>query len=707
MRNGIRLLLSLASAICAATLTNVADEYNWQPVDGPDGGICRDIVVRGDDALSFTNGGLFYSANRGEDWQRLQAMNAAQINGMLILPDRTFLFALGGGSLVGVNTMRDEASEIYRFADEEILSLFEHKGTLYVGTHQDSLRHIWRSTSLGRDWERVFTAQSPSADRRMSFTVSGSMIVAAFGTRIVYSSDTGLNWTASAFTAEQRIYSLASQGEILYATLASGQLLYSSDGARSWEAVDTGDFDEYFRILIADETALYAVTYLPELNRVALHTSIDEGRHWQIISEGLAGEVRSFVLDQGDLFVAGSVGVFQLSGDGAEWLSRNSGIKASHFNCFTRAENMLWVGAATGVLQSSDDGRSWRNIGLVGQIIRSMAVFKDRLYAVTDSGVYRFDDHTDEWEFLILKGISSNFLYLNPGGDRMYLGMGSAWLAVEHRILYTDDGQDWQILTREGMENDFLSSVNSLVHAGSRLFAATDDGLFSLDEGNADSWRLHPVKGSAIFEKLLLRSDTLYLSTFDKKVLYSYDMGETWTALDSVPQYQQFAYTQQLAIIDDRFYLAASDGLFSCDGPGRPWRSAGLDSTHVRAFVAGNGSIVVGTGVQNSGPLPMGLYRSDLRTTAVVGRSNTTRSNLRVEPNPASEKTRFILPSACHGKAMLEVFSSDGALIERSTVEAAGDLGFEYETSHLASGRYFVRISARDCSVSAILQVIR
>lgn len=306
-----------------------------------------------------------------------------------------------------------------------------------------------------------------------------------------------------------------------------GGLLKSSDGGRSWRAVNIAPTATLVDSLVIDP-------HDPETVYVGteggVFKSTDGGATWQPANAGLfgketeqerndplAGFVSVLVVDEsnsGTVYAASANGLFKSTNGGASWRRvglRNVGtvvldptdpetIYAGAEVAPRRPGERLSRRTLDGVFKSSDGGSSWRAVGLQGKNVTWLALDPEDtniVYAGTwetlggpfsearAHGVFKSKDGGSSWHAAALPGKYVDGLTFDPQDpDIVYANVSNFPVWFGRIIKSTDGARTWRALD-VGQAADFLAfdPRNSAM-----LYALSDLGLLmSSDAGR--SWR--------------------------------------------------------------------------------------------------------------------------------------------------------------------------------------------------------------------------
>jgi photosystem II stability/assembly factor-like uncharacterized protein len=277
----------------------------------------------------------------------------------------------------------------------------------------------------------------------------------------------------------------------------------------------------------------------PELGRskhALVYRSLDQGRSWAPLSEGIAAGavVRGFVSGADTAFVATERhGVYALERGADRWQGRSEGLPAAMLvTAFGAAIDRLLVGTqAAGVFVSTDGGRHWRAhadgsaASMAGSPVRCLLAVGQAVLAGTDRGIYVSADRGETWAHVF--------------GDLQ---------------------------------------VNGFSFASGKAYAAVVDGaLVSRDEGATWAYiyrgdTLHDIAGDGVH---------VHAMTLSHGLLRSADDGATWMEMNEGLPAKERWYTFQVQRVGDDLLAAQWDGIYRAVGGGATWTriDAGLPST--------------------------------------------------------------------------------------------------------------------------------
>ena len=284
--NMVRSLVVLDTAIFAGTwwsegiYRSTDDGETWNPLQNP---VVwnRDVftlAVFDTNLFAGTNGGVYLSSDRGENWTLLDD-GPEYIVECFHVSDTDIFAGTGNGIYVSSDT-GESWSPFSTGLIATSINVFARKDTfLFTGTEGSGL---FRSGDNGATWIKTNLQTSNVT----SLVISGTYIFAGSSHNVYRSSNNGDTWTlASLGLPGGRITALATNGSNLFAGTDSSGMFLSTDNGASWTPLNSGLTDMTVRCLAISGTNLFAGT-----GNGAFY-SANYGTSWTRINTGLIGMV--------------------------------------------------------------------------------------------------------------------------------------------------------------------------------------------------------------------------------------------------------------------------------------------------------------------------------------------------------------------------------------------------------------------------------
>jgi photosystem II stability/assembly factor-like uncharacterized protein len=264
-----------------------------------------------------TNGGVFLSANSGSSWsERNNGMVSTFVNTSTTNGDKLFVGTKGSGAFLSTNNGLSWTDVNNGLTNRNILSLFSRDTNLFAGTNGSG---VFRSTNDGSSWSAVNTGLTDNVVH--VFAMNDSGLFAGVNGGVYRSTNFGVSWSSTGLSSSI-IYSLAINGNNIFAGKSSGGIFLSTDNGITWDPVNTG-LQVYASVnaLVAHNGNLFAGT------DIGIFLSTDNGSSWNMVD---ANPTLSLALSGNNLF-AGTyyIRVILSTDNGASWNSVGDGLSDS------------------------------------------------------------------------------------------------------------------------------------------------------------------------------------------------------------------------------------------------------------------------------------------------------------------------------------------------------------------------------------------
>jgi len=220
--------------------------------------VCTALAVHDSVIYVATNGGIFYSADDGSNWQNFA-------NSSFFFSPRCLVFAdslmLAGADGAYVTTDRcktwnnsEPLMEILTQKNVLITAAVILDSTIFIGTYGAG---IFCSTDTGKTWTQP--GENSSVLTVYAFTrVKSTLLAGTWGT-FVASSDKGEHWN-SVLNDVQNVQSLATVDANVFAGLLDGGVILSNDGGGSWKYINNGLNQSTIYAIAANDSDVYIGT---------------------------------------------------------------------------------------------------------------------------------------------------------------------------------------------------------------------------------------------------------------------------------------------------------------------------------------------------------------------------------------------------------------------------------------------------------------
>ncbi len=218
------------------------------------------------------------------------------------------------------------------------------------------------------------------------------------------------------------------------------------------------------------------------LSFIAENATNNTGVKWEFFGNSGNGQlIWTMIKDKDGKILSGNWGgdIYRLNNDNT-WTLLNPGMEVNYIWSLAIDGSTIYAGTDKGIFISKDNGGSWKFSFGENLEIRSLCIFKGKVYAATwGGGVFVSENNGTSWTSLNdnLKGIPFTSIVFNSAGDIFLSSFDSGILKS------TDAGE-----TFSSVDIDYRYIWTLAVNSSDYLFAGTyGNGIYSsIDNGN--SW---------------------------------------------------------------------------------------------------------------------------------------------------------------------------------------------------------------------------
>ena len=359
---------------------------------------------------------------------------------------------------------------------------------------------LFRTGDHGRSWEE-FPRNVPLWDVAMDR--EGFFYGVGGGGGVYRASGVDQNWEAVkmlGLTTTARV--AVSASDTVFLTVArvmvlGGSVLRSTNRGASWTTWTQPDQVTDFHMEPDQD-----VIYIGRLREGGVNRSLDDGRTWSPVGEGLPEGLPG----------AEAPGIVAIASD------RNGALYAGNTVMWP-----LWEGGVYR-MELPENPFGWEALGLAGRRVSDLEQSGGILYAATDGGVFRGEVSPTTgtlWAPLGLEGENVSALLINPSSPNvMYAGIAPADEATsptDVATLYksTDGGASWSV-SDAGTHGHPVHFIEGCGDAASILYAAGGLGVLRSDDAGM-SWSVVLGTGEATISVI----HVLALHPADGEVVYA------------------------------------------------------------------------------------------------------------------------------------------------------------------------------------------
>ena len=462
-----------------------------------------------------------------------------------------------------------------------------------------------RSSDAGRSWTTITIDSLDAGFSSITATQNGNIVVC--GDKGVYTWFRDRSEWHRTGTEGQYLHNAGSR---IYATVAWGGYLLSTDNGESWQLRDgvsglvvSDIFDlGVHGVFLGGSTMLqYGQTY----------HSVDSGRTWTLIQElsEYANRILTMVaLPSGDLIVGMQRGMLRSDTSAHSWTPINTGLgRVTVIDVMRTETDHIFTGSREGVHKFDTRQATWSHV-LKRHFVKVLHQHSQGvMFARAWPGILRSYDNGGQWDSLIL-GYNQMSFIVEDGAGVLYCGVvdslvfksfdaGTTWSAGVMQvpksvvvaagasagsifILLKDYGlfrfdstlSFYEILLPAAVIGE---SYSLSITSGGTLFASGRNGLFHSSDNGGNWERIRDPEARTCLPVLIETdlNETLYclFKMYDGQVNYSKrpdnllykttDNGVSWHLMELPQPFQQFSCLKILN--DGKLYIASvSEGLF-------------------------------------------------------------------------------------------------------------------------------------------------
>lgn len=512
--------IAAALLCCVAT---VCGAQNWRQI-GPEGGEVISLTSgeKGEVFLGTADGHLFVSRDAGEHWE-LRGRVGRRMDSVVqaLVVDERMKATLYAGvwtqdPLVGGGVYRSEddgagwkAAGLEGEAVRALAQSASHPEILVAGTKSG----VFETRDTGKTWMRI----SPVGDEELRNL--DSIAIDPRDANVIYAGtyhlpwktiDGGKNWKAIAagMIDDSDVMSMAidwSNPEQLFASACSG-IYRSGNGGGQWTKLQGIPYTSRRTQQILQDPVNAAVWYAGTTE--GLWKTGDAGENWtRVTARDVVVNAMALPAGTGELLIGTEAGGVWMSRDGGSSLTaKNAGFSHRVLSGLVAGEKEHLVMAIGGgneeLLESTDAGKSWK----------SMPGVRAEVVALFSAG--------GEW-----------FAGLRGGGAARYESAAKEWLPLRFVVRSEVSGARKKSSSRNARvaERSVTPEVVALDVAGGRMFAATEDGLWSggLREGKLQPLAVKELAGKVAFVSAIEEGTEVFVAR-KNAIARSLDAGKNW-----------------------------------------------------------------------------------------------------------------------------------------------------------------------------------
>jgi photosystem II stability/assembly factor-like uncharacterized protein len=255
------------------------------------------------------------------------------------------------------------------------------------------------------------------------------------------------------------VYTLAAQGNNLFAGTSSTGVFLSTNNGTSW--TQTSLTSPVIHALFPDGSYVFAGTA-----QQGVYLTTNNGTNW--VQTSLNNKtIYSFTKKNNTLFAGSdSNGVYKSTNNGTNWTS--GGLAGRTIYALGQGGGLIFAGDSEfGMYVTTDEGTSWIAAPVFNLAVFDFAVDSNIVFAGTSGGIYKSTNHGFTWSQLALTEESVSELVLS--GNNIFAGTFSGGVYVSN-----DFGANW-VQRNEGLTQ--LTS-SALCISNNYIFNGTQNSVF-------------------------------------------------------------------------------------------------------------------------------------------------------------------------------------------------------------------------------------
>jgi hypothetical protein len=606
----------------------------WVQTNGPGWGMIYCIASSGNNLITNSSEGVFFSTNNGTNWKQVN-------DGLPNSGIHSFIFNgnnIYAGTLNGIFLSTDNGTDWIQMnsglIDTSVNVLATNGDYIFAGTVSGG---VFISTNNGTSWAE--SNDGISNYKINCFAVSGNDIYAGSDDGVVYhSTNNGTDWTLvnSGLSKVKKVSALAICGSIIFAD-ESGIVYSSSDNGANWSETNLVQVSLSVDYLTVSGTTIFAGSHgTPGGGDV--YRSTNYGTDWERVmgKNSVIGLTSSgnniYASVYGNEDFSKAMGLFLSTNNGTDWTE--IGLPLSAVFSISIIGSEIYAGTYfTGLFRSDfKDGTEMTMSGLYTKSVHSIIVSGGNIFAGTAGtshpfgGVYRSTDNGTNWSYVSI-GVDYIRIYaMAANGPNIFAGTNSN--NTGGIFVSTDYGTTWN-LSNNGLTN---KDIWFLTVSGDNIFAGTRGGVF-LSTNNGTNWTQenYGLTDTTVY-CLAVNGDNIFAGT-PSGVFRSTNNGSEWTQMNTGLINTN---VRSFALSGGNIFIGTyGGGVYGSTDNGALWTQSGLDSQQVISLAANESYIIAGTNGAGIWYCPLSELVLPVELVSFTG--NEDKGNILLKWNTATE----------------------------------------------------------------------
>jgi photosystem II stability/assembly factor-like uncharacterized protein len=661
----------------------------WTQTGGPEGASITDLALQNNRIWAGTWGGLYYSDDKGENWNFKQLVSFNEkVQNLHVFQGKLYFWEISkidNNQFIRNLYTNDSLGENFHIINSTPgfyqsftnYTLFSKGDTLFTLNGNQQLSY---SANGGVNWQNI-----PAPVSNCEYTHDGTNILAKGDQGISLSRNGAASWKliANSALAFNKIH--AFKGDHILVGKQTDTPFISTDWGETWSEMPNTMPSFPGTVTQWGFWGDQADTVYANYGSINLSFKTNWTQNWQHWDQwGAEKIVPRFLAPDLGFDINESYQLRKFKFETKSWELKQKGMKGQTLVFFTsNANNIVGLGYQKYMSFSTDYGEHWMQINTeqFNSEIYQIQFKNDTLFLRTKNAIiYNKDLSQSNWDTLVKFPSNYEYTRFTIDGEDMLI---PKYQDQKIGIVNCNTGL---VTTIPGVGNDFPS----IVRMGNRLIMVVDYANVVYSDDLGQNWKISDaptVAGSFSTKKSIQKlGNRLYLSN-NKGLYRSLDAGEHWVQLTQFPiDFPNIFYNpRDLYQVDSLLFASLNPkGVWISKDWGDTWEpwNEGLTNLLTFGFCALNQYLFVGTSFSS-------VWRYPLATLPTQTPTSIQENPISLFPNPASDQIQLQWQSTAAGT--LEIMNAAGNIVLTQTIHA-GTQALHLNLPSLPSGWYSVQL---------------